>query len=89
MISELYENHHILSGNSERPILYHVDRTRDGRSFCTRSIEAKQDGQVIFTMQVSYHKVEDSPIEYQINMPDVPKPAALKTYQEVLQSQLE
>ncbi|PIC23194.1 hypothetical protein B9Z55_016977 [Caenorhabditis nigoni] len=47
----------VQSGNVNRPILYQVDRIRDGKSFCTRLVKALQDGEAIFTVQISFHRV--------------------------------
>ncbi len=61
-------------GDPKVPILYEVDRIRDGRSFATRRVVAIQHGQAIFSMSVSY-QVEESGLEHQTPMPDnVPAP---------------
>lgn len=44
----------VLSGNPDHPVLYHVERVRDGRSFATRTVQAKQRGRVIFTTTCSF-----------------------------------
>jgi len=41
------------------PILYHVDPIRDGKSFVTRCVKAIQNGDAIYTCQISYHKVQE------------------------------
>ena len=46
----------ILAGNSEIPIIYHVERVRDGKSFVTRTVQARQRGRVIFTTTMSFVK---------------------------------
>jgi acyl-CoA thioesterase-2 len=58
------------------PIIYEVDRIRDGKSFATRRVVAIQHGQAIFTMAVSFH-ADESGLDHQMTMPDVPKPDAL------------
>ncbi len=63
-------------GNPTMPIVYLVDRIRDGRSFVTRRVSAVQDGQAIFTMSASF-QVEDEGIEHQDEMPVVPPPDTL------------
>ncbi|WP_305094867.1 acyl-CoA thioesterase II [Prescottella sp. R16] len=63
-------------GNPVMPIVYLVDRVRDGRSFATRRVTAVQDGQAIFTMSVSFHVFDDG-IEHMDAMPDVPAPEEL------------
>ena len=55
------------------PVIYAVERSRDGRSFSARRVTAIQHGQPIFTMEASFHKVEDG-IAYQGEMPQVPPP---------------
>ena len=61
-------------GRQGEPIIYHVDRIRDGRSFATRRVKATQRGEAIFNMSVSYHK-EEAGFQHQDEMPsDVPAP---------------
>jgi acyl-CoA thioesterase-2 len=60
------------------PIIYEVDRIRDGKSFTTRNVKAIQHGHAIFSMSVSFHVVEQG-LSHQFKMPDVPKPEALPT----------
>lgn len=47
----------VLAGDSEIPILYHVERVRDGRSFVTRTVQARQRGRPIFTTTLSFSRV--------------------------------
>ncbi len=68
----------LLGGDPKAPIVYEVDRIRDGRSFTTRRVVAIQHGEAIFIMSVSYHRDEPG-ISHQAKMPDVPKPEALPT----------
>lgn len=63
-------------GAPETPIVFDVDRIRDGRSFTTRRVVAIQQGRAIFNMSVSFHVVEDGP-EHSDPMPDVPSPEEL------------
>ena len=72
----------ILPGDIEKPIVYRVDRTRDGGSFTTRRISAIQNGRAIFVMAASF-QVEEEGFEHQIQMPNVPPPESLKTDQEL------
>lgn len=65
-------------GDPAVPIVYEVDRIRDGRSFATRRVKAIQHGQAIFSMSASFQTVEDG-IEHQIARPDVPAPEDLPT----------
>ena len=63
----------IRPGDPTVPIVYTVDRTRDGRSFTTRRVSAIQHGQTIFTLSASFHHAEPGP-EHADPMPDVPPP---------------
>ncbi|HVA53582.1 MAG TPA: acyl-CoA thioesterase II [Acidimicrobiales bacterium] len=63
-------------GDPTTPILYEVDRIRDGKSFTTRRVVAVQHGRAIYNMQASFHTDEIS-IEHQIPMPDVPGPESV------------
>ena len=76
-------------GQSDRPILYHVDRTRDGTSFCSRQVEARQAGMPILTMLVSYHRHEVAPFEQQYTMPVTTPPEQLQSYDELLREAIE
>lgn len=60
-------------GDPKIPILYEVDRIRDGRSFTTRRVVAIQHGRAIFSMSVSF-QIEETGLEHQTTMPDVPSP---------------
>lgn len=62
----------ILNVDISLPIQYHVRRVRDGRSFCTRTVEAVQEGKIAFTMQVSFNVVEPDAAVHQDTMPKVP-----------------
>jgi acyl-CoA thioesterase-2 len=66
----------LIGGDPKVPIIYEVDRIRDGRSFTTRRVVAIQHGQAIFSMSVSFHVVEGG-LSHQFAMPDVPKPDEL------------
>ncbi len=70
-------------GDVDRPIVYDVDRIRDGSSFTTRRVVAIQNGKAIFNMSASFHKQEPG-FEHQDVMPDVPQPEELKTEQELI-----
>ncbi|MGE3624771.1 MAG: acyl-CoA thioesterase II [Hyphomicrobiales bacterium] len=60
-------------GDPKVPILYEVDRIRDGSSFNTRRVVAIQHGQAIFSMSASFHKQEPG-FDHQFAMPEVPQP---------------
>lgn len=68
-------------GNVAAPIVYEVDRIRDGRSFTTRRVVAIQHGKAILNMSASFQIDEDG-FEHQDPMPEVPAPPELKTAQE-------
>jgi acyl-CoA thioesterase-2 len=61
------------AGDIEHPIIYQVDRTRDGGSFSVRRVTAIQHGQPIFFLAASFQKQEQGS-EHQLSMPEVPKP---------------
>jgi acyl-CoA thioesterase-2 len=68
-------------GDPNIPILYEVDRIRDGRSFTTRRVVAIQHGRPIFNLSASFHVDEPGP-DHQRSMPDVPDPDSLPTFKE-------
>ncbi|MCJ8144544.1 acyl-CoA thioesterase II [Ancylobacter sp. A5.8] len=64
----------LLAGDPSIPIIYDVERVRDGRSFATRRVVAIQHGRPIFIMSVSFHR-EEPGLEHQLALPDgVPPP---------------
>ena len=70
------------AGDPAIPIIYEVDRIRDGGSFSTRRVVAIQHGQAIFSMAASFHN-EEGGLHHQIKMPDVPSPEALPSEAEL------
>jgi acyl-CoA thioesterase-2 len=74
----------ILPGDVNQPIIYMVERLRDGGSFTTRRITAIQNGKAIFNMAASFQK-EEKGIDHQIDMPKVPMPDDLITDYELLE----
>lgn len=65
----------LLSASPAIPILYHVDRVRDGRTYTTRAVRAVQNGRIVFVMLCSFQKPELDQPSYQWAMPlNVPKP---------------
>lgn len=64
-------------GDPRVPILYEVDRNRDGGSFSSRRVVAIQNGKPIFTMAASFQDVEEG-LSHQDAMPDVPQPEHLR-----------
>jgi len=75
------------AGDVEAPIVYHVDRARDGHSFSVRRVEAIQHGQPILNCAVSFQAVEDG-FEHQTSMPEVPKPDDLEPAKSLPQAEL-
>lgn len=72
----------IRAGAITRPIVYQVDRLRDGKSFSTRRVVAIQEGEAIFSLEASF-QVEESGFEHQTTMPEVPPPDALHSEREL------
>ena len=70
-------------GDPGAPIVYTVDRIRDGRSFTTRRVVAVQHGQPIFHLSASFQTYEEG-LEHQAPMPDSPDPETLPTAEEIL-----
>jgi acyl-CoA thioesterase-2 len=66
----------LVGGDPKVPIIYEVDRIRDGKSFTTRRVVAIQHGQAIFTLMVSFHNDEEG-LAHQAPMPQVPPPEDL------------
>lgn len=71
----------IRPGDPAVPIVYEVDRVRDGRSFSTRRVTAIQHGRPIFALSASF-QLDQPGIEHQPSMPDVPPPQGLPTLDE-------
>ena len=72
----------LLPGDLARPIIYGVERVRDGGSFTTRRVTATQHGRAMFVMSVSFHRQETG-LEHQRPMPSVPMPEALPSEAEL------
>ena len=72
------------AGDWKTPILYEVDRIRDGSSFTTRRVVAIQHGRAIFELASSWHKREYGPVHREA-MPDVPPPGSLRSDHAVYQ----
>jgi acyl-CoA thioesterase-2 len=69
-------------GDPAVPIIYEVDRIRDGKSFATRRVVAIQHGAAIFSMSVSF-QVDEPGLDHQIEMPNVPPPEDLPSEAEL------
>jgi acyl-CoA thioesterase-2 len=72
----------LLGGDPKVPIIYEVDRIRDGRSFTTRRVVAIQHGRAIFTLAASFH-VSEPGLDHQAEMPKVPSPEELPSDAEI------
>ena len=64
-------------GDPAVPIVYQVDRIRDGGSFTTRRVVAIQHGKPIFSMAASFHQREENALSHQVAMPTAPAPEDL------------
>ena len=71
-------------GDPSVPIIYEVDRIREGRSFTTRRVVAIQHGHAIFSMSASFQLPEEG-LEHQAEMPDVPDPDELMSEDQLKQ----
>ncbi|GAB2597150.1 acyl-CoA thioesterase II [Streptomyces capparidis] len=69
------------------PIVYQVERVRDGRSFTTRRVVAVQQGRTIFNLTASFHEAEHG-FEHQVPMPDVPAPETLPALADEIRAHL-
>src|SRR5919206_250263 len=78
----------LVGGDPKVPIIYEVDRSRDGKSFTTRRVVAIQHGQQIFVLAVSFHNDEEG-LTHQVTMPGVPPPEKLPTDAEIRAKVLE
>jgi len=68
-------------GDPTTPIIYQVDRIRDGRTFTTRRVSAVQHGQAIFHLSASFQPDEPGP-EHQTAMPEAPDPETVPNFEE-------
>ncbi len=75
-------------GDFNAPIVYFVDRSRDGASFTSRRVTAIQHGEQIFHMSASFQTVQPG-LEHQIAMPEVPPPESLRESDPVPKATLE
>lgn len=75
----------LYGGDVNAPIIYEVDKLRDGKSFLSRQVRAIQHGRIIFSAMISFASPEDG-LNYQIEAPDYPAPEDLKSEQELKQN---
>ena len=70
------------AGDVRRPIVYEVERIRDGKSFTTRRVSAVQEGEAIFSLEASF-QIEEVGFDHQDPMPEVPPPEQLRSEREL------
>ncbi len=73
----------ILPGDPALPIDYEVDNLRDGRSFGTRRVVARQKGAAIFALSSSFHR-DEAGYDHQLAMPSVPAPETLLSEKDIV-----
>lgn len=79
-----FHGYFLLAGDAERNIVMHINRVRDGKSFATRTVEARQRGKTIFLASLQFHKPELSHgLDVSQKMPMVPGPEGLKSDRDV------
>lgn len=86
-IAHSVHGYFILPGDLGAPIIYFVDRLRDGKSFTTRRVTAIQHGRAIFNMSASFHVQEDG-LEHQLPMPSVPEPESLRSELDIIRGRV-
>ncbi|KAG0357719.1 Acyl-CoA thioesterase 8 [Gamsiella multidivaricata] len=79
----------LLPGDHSIPILYHVERLRDGKSYCTRTVTAKQRGKAIFVCTASFQVPAPNAPSHQYPMPNVPHHSTLPSQEELLKSMID
>lgn len=72
-------------GDTKAPIVYFVDRPRDGRSFTSRRVTAIQHGEAIFHLSASFH-ISEPGMDHQVTMPEVPDPDELEDELDVIRA---
>lgn len=83
-IAHSMHGYFILPGDIQYPIVYEVDRIRDGGSFTTRRVVAIQKGKAIFNMSASFQLKQEG-LNHQSNMPNVPLPEGLLSDRELVE----
>ncbi|KAF9984635.1 Acyl-CoA thioesterase 8 [Modicella reniformis] len=79
----------LLPGDPTTPILYHVERVRDGKSYCTRTVVATQRGNNVFVCTVSFQVPRSNAPSHQYPMPNVPHHSTLPSQEELILSMIE
>ncbi|MGF1682549.1 acyl-CoA thioesterase II [Photobacterium minamisatsumaniensis] len=78
-----FHSYFLRPGDPHKPIIYDVEKLRDGRSFSTRRVKAIQNGRPIFYLTASYQGEEEG-FSHQSTMPNVPAPETLKSEQALI-----
>lgn len=84
-IAHSMHGYFILGGNLNYPITYEVDTIRNGGSFTTRRVVAKQNGRAIFNMAASFQLKQEG-VDHQISMPNIVSPENLSTSLEQIEA---
>ncbi|MCC8948192.1 acyl-CoA thioesterase II [Bradyrhizobium sp. Arg62] len=71
----------IQPGNPQVPIIYQVERLRDGKSYSTRRVTVIQLGNAISSIMMSFHAEEEGALDHQDKMPNVPRPEELTVHE--------
>lgn len=87
MLTHSLHSYFLRTGDVNLPIIYHVHRIRDGNSFSTRHVVAKQRGNEIFSMLASFQKPEKG-FEHHEPIPSAPDPDMLVSREKLLESYL-
>ncbi|KAF9363620.1 Acyl-CoA thioesterase 8 [Mortierella sp. NVP85] len=74
----------LLPGDPSTPILYHVERVRDGKSYCTRTVRATQRGNNIFVCTASFQVPRPNALSHQYPMPNVPHHSTLPSQEDLI-----
>ncbi|KAG7614645.1 putative palmitoyl-CoA hydrolase [Arabidopsis thaliana] len=80
-----FHSYFLLVGDINIPIIFEVNRLRDGNNFSTRSVDARQKGKTIFTLFASFQKKQQGFIHQESTMPHTPAPETLLPREEILE----
>ncbi|ODV89992.1 hypothetical protein CANCADRAFT_15543, partial [Tortispora caseinolytica NRRL Y-17796] len=78
----------ILAGDNTIPVLYQVEHIREGKSYTTRTVQARQRGRCIFTMTASFHRFEQSELTHQTPIPKVAPPEQCETMADLVKRKM-
>lgn len=79
LLAHSLHGYFLRAGDPEHPVIYSVDRIRDGRSFTTRRVVAQQHGKAIFNMSASFH-IQEPGVEHSMEMPEAREPETIPTW---------